>query len=147
MMDRIILRAEEGRRGAAAAIAGGSVANRHEALGQAACILAQQMNAAAIVAVTRSGHTARVLARYRPAPPIVAVTADEKTLRMLALVWGVRGLVIPDLDDDSDRALQRIQARCIEAGLVVAGEYVVLLGGQPFLAKGSTNFIKVERIV
>lgn len=146
MMDRIILRAEREQRGAAAAIAGGSVANRHEALGQAACILAQQMGAAAIIAVTRSGYTARVLARYRPAPPIVAVTADDGALRSLALVWGVRGFVIQDLDDESDRALHRIQMRCVEEGLVVPGEYVVLLGGQPFLAKGSTNFIKVERI-
>jgi pyruvate kinase len=30
--------------------------------------------------------------------------------------------------------------------VVKQGEYVVLLAGQPFFARGSTNIIKVERI-
>jgi pyruvate kinase len=148
MMNRIIARveAEKTLPGRHSWLLEGSVSNRHEALGQAACMLAQQMNAAALVAVTRSGQTARVLSRYRPSPKIVAVTADARTLQMLGLVWGVRGLVIPELDDDSDKALHRIQQCLLAGGWVRPGEYVVLLGGQPFLARGSTNFIKVERI-
>jgi pyruvate kinase len=31
-------------------------------------------------------------------------------------------------------------------GIVKAGEYVVILAGQPLFARGSTNFIKVERV-
>ncbi len=147
-MHRIIARAEAERvrpaRGSPSA--DGPVSNRHEALGQAACMLAQHMNAAAIVAVTRSGQTARVLSRYRPSVKIIAVTGEAAILRSLGLVWGVRGLVIPDLDDESDRALRRIQERLLETGLVHRGQYVVLLGGQPFLERGSTNFIKVEKI-
>jgi len=65
-----------------------AVENRHDALGSAACVLADQMRAAAIVTVTNSGHTARVIARYRPDPPIIAVTDSVRTLRSLALVWG-----------------------------------------------------------
>jgi pyruvate kinase len=148
MMKRIIARVEGEKAlpGWHSRLLEGTVSNRHEALGQAACMLAQQMNAAAIVAVTRSGQTARVLSRYRPSPKIVAVTADARTLRMLGLAWGVRGLVISELDDDSDKALHRIQERLLAGNWVRPGEYVVLLGGQPFLARGSTNFIKVERI-
>jgi len=148
MMNRIILRAETDRPHGVRDldICTAAVTDRHEALGEAACMLAQHMRAAAIVVVTRSGQTARVLARYRPAPPIVAVAADEKTLRLLSLVWGVHGFVIADLDVDSDKALLRIQEKCIEGGWVIPGEYVVLLAGQPFLARGSTNFIKVEKI-
>lgn len=147
-MNRIIARAEiecalPGRR---SLFAEGAASSRHEALGQAACVLAQQMHAAAIVTVTRSGQTARVVSRYRPSVKIIAVTAEPGILRALGLVWGVRGLVIPDLADDSDKALQRIQERITAAGWVQPGEYVVLLGGQPFLERGSTNFIKVEKI-
>jgi pyruvate kinase len=148
MMRRIILRSEaencSGERKSRAPAGRGL--SRHEALGQAACMLAQQMHAAAIIAVTRSGQTARVLSQYRPALPIVAVTGDEKTLRMLSLSWGVRGFVLSELDGDSDTSLHRIQAKCIEKGWAEPGEYVVLLAGQPFLARGSTNFIKVEKI-
>jgi pyruvate kinase len=149
MMNRIILRAESDRPHGVrdSDIRAGTVADRLEALGQAACMLAQQMRAAAIIVVTRSGQTARVLARFRPMSPIVAVAAEEKTLRLLSLVWGVYGFVIADLDVESDKALHRIQEKCIEGGWVVRGQYVVLLAGQPFLARGSTNFIKVEKIV
>lgn len=148
MMRRIILRSEAENRGderTSRARVGRSL-NRHEALGQAACMLAQQMHAAAIIAVTRSGQTARVLSQYRPALPIVALTSDEKTLRMLSLSWGVHGFVLSELDGDSDTSLHRIQAKCVEQGWAEPGEYVVLLAGQPFLARGSTNFIMVEKI-
>jgi pyruvate kinase len=146
VMNRIVLRAEEEQIARRVPAALGTVSGRHEALGQAACVLAQQMNAAAIIAVTRSGQTARVLSRYRPSVRIIAVTADARTLQTLGLSWGVRGLVLPDLDGDSDRTLHRIQEQLVAGGWVRPGEFVVLLAGQPFLARGSTNFIKVERI-
>lgn len=123
-----------------------NVESRHDALGRSACVLADQMRAAAIVTVTNSGQTARVIARYRPDPPIIAVTDSARTLRSLGLVWGVRGFVIEDLGDDSDRSLARVQERLLASGLVQRGEYIVLLAGQPFFARGSTNFIKVEKI-
>jgi pyruvate kinase len=148
MMDRIIRRAEEtmGRSRRGALVTAGVVLSRHDALGQAACVLAEQMSAAAIVAVTRSGQTARVLARYRPDVPIVAITDSERTLRRLALVWGVRGMVVENLPGDSDEALQVIQERLLADGVVERGANIVMLAGQPFFARGSTNFIKVERI-
>jgi pyruvate kinase len=124
----------------------GVVENRHDALARAACVLAEQMNAAAIVTVTHSGQTARVIARYRPGPRLLAITDRAKILRRLNLIWGVFGMVIEDLDEDSDKALQKIQERLVQDGLVMRGEYVVMLAGQPFFARGSTNFIKVEKI-
>ena len=122
------------------------VEGRHEALGHAACMLAEQMNAAAIVTVTNSGQTARVIARHRPRPPIIAVTDSEKTLRRLNLVWGVRGMVLEHLDEDSDKALQHIREQLVLSKIVERGKYVVLLAGQPFFARGSTNFIEVEKV-
>ena len=104
------------------------------------------MNAAAIVTVTNSGQTARVIARHRPQPPIIAVTDSEKTLRRLNLVWGVRGMVLEHLDEDSDKALQHIREQLVLSKIVERGKYVVLLAGQPFFARGSTNFIEVEKV-
>ena len=148
IMDRIIRKVESekpGRRRLAAETKPG-VADRHDALGLSACLLAGQMRAAAIVTVTNSGQTARVIARYRPDPPIIAVTDSARTLRSLGLVWGVRGMVVENLGDDSDRSLVRVQEALLAAGGVKRGEYVVLLAGQPFFARGGTNFIKVEKI-
>ncbi len=149
LMDRIIRKVEAGPlvRRRIAESPTSSVANRHDALGRSACVLAEQMRAAAIVTVTNSGQTARVLSRYRPEPPIIAVTDSEKTLQMLNIIWGVRGLVIDGLNEGSDKALEVIQERLVSSGMVKRGEYVVLLAGQPLLARGSTNFIKVEKIL
>jgi pyruvate kinase len=148
IMERIIRKVESERlgRGRLALEGRGIVADRHDALGRSACVLAEQMRAAAIVTVTNSGQTARVLARYRPDPPIVAITDSPKTLRTLSIIWGVRGLMVDSLEGDSDRALAQVQERLVASGVVRRGEYIVLLAGQPFFARGSTNFIKVEKI-
>ena len=104
------------------------------------------MNASAIVCVTHSGETARVVSRYRPRTRIVAITDRTKIMRRLNLIWGVHGLVIENLEQDSDKALKDIQERLIQSGLIQRGEYVVMLAGQPFFARGSTNFIEVEKV-
>jgi pyruvate kinase len=148
IMNRIILKVESKQHGLQRVLARplGTAEGRHDALGRAACILAEQMDAAAIVAVTHSGQTARVLSRYRPDPPIVAITLDPKVHRQLNIAWGVRGIVIKSLDPNSDKALEEVQKRLLDMGIVRAGEYVVILAGQPLFARGSTNFIKVERV-
>jgi pyruvate kinase len=148
IMNRIILKVESERHGLQRVMDRplDSAESRHDALGRAACVLAEQMKSAAIVTLTHSGETARVLARYRPDPPIVALTLSTKTLRMLNLIWGVRGMAIQSLSADSDAALQQIQEHLLRQGVVRRGEYVVLLAGQPLFARGSTNFIKVEMI-
>ena len=59
------------------------------AICDAACTTARDLNAKAIIAVTKSGHTARRVAKYRPEVLIVAPTPNEKTYHQLALTWGV----------------------------------------------------------
>jgi pyruvate kinase len=148
MMDRIVRKVESENAGTKRVVERPmtAVAGRQDALGRAACVLAEQMNAAAIVTVTRTGNTAKTVARYRPQPKIVAVTDKINTLRQLQIVWGVHGLAIENLHDDSDKALSQIQEKLVQTGLVQRGEFVVLLAGQPFFARGSTNFIKVEKV-
>ena len=148
IMNRIIVKVESERAGLTETVIvpPAELGEKHHALGRAACMLADHLKAAAIVTLTHSGETARVLSRYRPDPPIIALTLAPGTLRMLNLFWGVRGFVIESLSADSDAALQQIQERLVKEGVVRRGDSMVLLAGQPFFARGSTNFIKVERI-
>jgi pyruvate kinase len=60
-----------------------------EAICYAACELALEMGATAIVAPTESGFTAHQMSRFRPRQPILAPTPDMKTARRLSLYWGV----------------------------------------------------------
>lgn len=119
--------------------------NYHEALGRAACVLAEQIHAAAIVTVTQSGMTARIVAHHRPRTPIVAVTPSAATLRRLNLVWGVQSLLVDHIYPDSDRMLRDVEDRLVIEGVLKSGDVYVLIAGQPLFAGGGTNFIKVER--
>ena len=60
-----------------------------EAVCFAACELARQVEASAIVAPTESGFTARQMSRFRPEQPIIAPTPQPSILRRLTLFWGV----------------------------------------------------------
>jgi pyruvate kinase len=126
--------------------AGPEAHGHHEALGRAACVLAEQIGAAAIVAVTQTGATARVVSRHRPRTPIVAVTTTPATLRRLSLIWGVRGLLVGERYPDSDRTLRAVEESLMEAGVLRSGDAYVLIAGQPLFAGGGTNFIKVETL-
>ena len=117
----------------------------HEALGRAACVLAEQIHAAAIVTVTQSGTTTRIVAHHRPRIPIVAVTTSASTLRRLNLVWGVQSLLVDQVFPDSDRTLRAVEDRLVAEGLLKSGDMYVLIAGQPLFAGGGTNLIKVER--
>ncbi|HEY5615525.1 MAG TPA: pyruvate kinase alpha/beta domain-containing protein, partial [Bacteroidota bacterium] len=107
---------------------------------------ADQVNAKAIVTVTHSGFSAINTAKYRPKARILAVTAREKILRRLNLVWGVHGIIVPDLGGDTDKALKLINEELVKGGYVQKGDYIVTTVGIPLFAQGSTNTIKVERV-
>lgn len=117
-----------------------------DAVARAAAVLAKQLNARAIVPITHSGGTAQRISKYRPAAPILAITGRDKVLRRLNLVWGVRGIIVPGLDVDSDTAFKRIRDELLKEGYVEKGDYVVFTAGIPLMAKGKTNTIKVERV-
>ncbi|HEX2022418.1 MAG TPA: pyruvate kinase, partial [Candidatus Thermoplasmatota archaeon] len=56
---------------------------------------AEEMGAAAILALTHHGLTARVLSKYKPRVPIYAATSRDGTFHRLGLLWGVTPLLTP----------------------------------------------------
>jgi pyruvate kinase len=64
-------------------------AQQGNALAAAAARLAEDIDAAAIVAPTRTGESARRLAAFRPRRPILAYSRVPATTRQLRLAWGV----------------------------------------------------------
>jgi pyruvate kinase len=116
-----------------------------EAVGAAACGLARDVRAKAIVVITRSGRTAQLVSKVRPAEPIVAVTEDPKVARSLALWWGVEP-VVTSFRDDTDAMILHTEEVLLERGIVEPGDVVVFTGSSPLIARGRTNFVKVHRI-
>jgi pyruvate kinase len=116
-----------------------------EAVARAACSLAADIDAAAIVAYTQSGGTARRVAQYRPRSPILAPTPHAETYRRLALVWGVTPLLTssqPSTDELIDGAL----GAALATGRVQRGQPVVVTAGIPVGRPGMTNLIEVATL-
>ena len=116
-----------------------------QSVAAAACNLAENINAAAIVATTRSGATAYHVARFRPRGRIIAVSPSEETVRRLAMCWGC----IPwhlNLAEDTDEMIESAAESALQTGHVRSGDLVVITGGRPLYAAGTTNMLWVKRL-
>ncbi len=146
VMGRIAAQAEKDafEIGAYRAIAGHEryTGDATDAICDAACTTARDLNAAAILTVTRSGYTAQHLSKYRPSEPIVAATPHEKTYNQLALCWGVypiHAIYQPDTNVLVTHAVD-----CAKRfGYVKAGDRVVVTAGGTG-ESGTTDVLKVQ---
>jgi pyruvate kinase len=112
------------------------------AVAAAACDLASDVGAAAIITATESGTTARSVAACRPPVPVLAVTPIRSVARALALVWGVTPSVIEagaSIEDTTASAMSVARS----SGLVQPGERVVLTAGTAVGVSGLTDLIRV----
>ncbi len=115
------------------------------ALCDAACTTARDINARAIIALTKSGQTARRMSKFRPIEPIIAATPDEKTYHQLALSWGV--YPTPSLKQETFERLVQHAIDCAKRiDMVSDGDRVVVVAGVPLDTPGNTNIMKVELV-
>jgi pyruvate kinase len=141
MMDRIVRAAEssdvmpagrardERPRGYAAAVT------------HAARVLAEDLEASAIVGITRSGLTAELLSRGRGRVPIFAFSPDPEVTRRLALWWGVSP-VHYKLADNLETNIEAMERYLIEHTRAEPADTVVITGSHPFEIGVHTNFVK-----
>ena len=113
------------------------------AISHATCTTAMDLNAAAIVTVTKSGKTARMISKYRPYCPIVGGTPYEYVCRQLNLSWGVLPILIEEKNNTDDLFEHAIEV-AEEHGYVKHGEITVITAGVPLGISGTTNLIKVH---
>ncbi len=113
------------------------------AVSHAACTMAEDMQAGAVVTVTKSGFTARMISKYRPACPIIAAAVDERVARQLSMSWGVIP-VKAEQKETSDELFDHALELARETGIVASGDVVVITGGVPLGVSGTTNIVKVE---
>jgi pyruvate kinase len=113
------------------------------AISHATCTTAHDLNASAIITVTKSGKTARMISKYRPACPIIGCSTNPHVCRQLNLSWGVTPLLISEeqnTDDLFEHAVDAVE----KAGHISAGELTVITAGVPLGISGTTNLIKVH---
>lgn len=113
------------------------------AISHATVTSAHDLNASAIITVTKSGSTARILSRYRPSCVIVGCTTEKHVWRQLALSWGTVPLMIAE-ECNTDDLFEHAVDAAVKNGLVHDGELVVLTAGVPLGISGTTNLMKVH---
>ena len=112
------------------------------AISQAVSSIARQLNAAAILPLTKSGATARNVSKFRPSTPILAITSEESVARQLQLVWGVNPLLIPEQPSTAS-TFTLAMGVAQQKGLLREGDLVVETAGTLEGVSGSTDLVKV----
>ncbi|MGE5598295.1 MAG: pyruvate kinase [Bacteroidota bacterium] len=117
-----------------------------DAISHATCQTALDLDLAAVISATQSGSTARMVAKYRPKAPIIAATPNLEVARQLCLVWGVYPVLV-EATASTDAMLDASEAAARASGLVSSGDLVAITAGVRTGVPGSTNLLKIHRLV
>jgi len=113
---------------------------RQTAICDAIIELADDVDAKAIVAETKSGATALQIAAKRPIRPIIAVTSEARVAQQLALVFGTKSYVRPDSKFAATKLTNWLQKNKV----LSKGDMIVTASGQYPGVVGTTDTIKVR---
>jgi pyruvate kinase len=147
MMDRIIRRTEQHKLYRSIIAASEPVVEQSpaHAVASTAAVLAEAIQATAIVAFTLSGTTALRIARNRPEVPILAVTPDEKVARQLCLLWGAHSVGSKDLNS-YEEMVETAVAVASQEEYAKPNDLIVVCAGIPFGEAGTTNNLRVVQL-
>lgn len=114
--------------------------SRQASISAAVINLAENIEAKAIVAETKSGATALQIASRRPVVPIIAVTSDARTAQQLAITYGTKSYVRP-----ADALAANKLTDWLRRNKVLRhGDIVVTAAGRHPGVVGTTDTIKVR---
>jgi pyruvate kinase len=110
----------------------------------AAWRVATEMDADAILCMSRTGFTVRAMARFRPKTKILGFSPDERTVRQLTMSWGATPLILEQRG--SNEAMVRAAIRnAREGGHVRSGDTVVVLAGSDDRSR-ATDVLRLVRV-
>lgn len=117
-----------------------------DAITSAAYTVARNAEAKAVVTFSVSGNTALRMAKERAPVLGIGLSPNIKTARKLQLVWGVHSCHTKDARNTTEM----VQIACSvikEKKLGLPGDTVVITAGVPFGNAGSTNLLRIAKII
>jgi pyruvate kinase len=115
------------------------------AVSHSAIHIADDIEAAAVVALTESGFSARKIARHRSPHQLIALTPHRTTVRHLQLTFGCDAHMTRRFTTVMD-AVTYAKKFVHKEGYAKKGERIVIVAGIPFDRSGTTNMVIVEEI-
>lgn len=115
-----------------------------DAIAVAAVNVAEISKAKLIVVHSRSGNSIIRVSRLRPKTPIIGLCPHKELAKKLKLCWGVNPVItsgqmstINDIIEYSEK-IAKERVKC--------GENIVIVGGDPLLKEGRTDFVKLHEV-
>ena len=118
-----------------------------DAITSAAYSIANNAGAKAIITFSVSGKTTMRMARERAPVQIIGLSPNLKTSRKMQLLWGVNSC---HSSQDAANTTEMVNIACSVAknkNLVKADDSVIITAGVPFGNAGSTNLLRIAKII
>ncbi|MBL0741338.1 pyruvate kinase [Chryseolinea lacunae] len=115
----------------------------HDNFVLAACKLAKDVGAKAIVGMTQSGYTAYQSSAYRPNANVFVFTANKSLLNKINLVWGSQAYHY-EKTNSTDETIADVEAVLKAEGHVKSGDIFIFLASMPIQERGRTNTLKIN---
>ena len=119
------------------------IRSRVDAISHAACTMAIDLDAKAIVVTSLSGLTVRMVSRFRAPTDILGLATNKRAWYKLSLSWGV----LPVLTEQFP-SMEVLNFYALRAARDVLhldpGDVVVMTGGNTSGQSGNTNVIRIE---
>lgn len=115
----------------------------NDSLVLAACKLAKDVGAKAIVGMTSSGYTAFKSSSHRPNANIFVFTSNNHLINKMNLVWGTRAYHY-DKTESTDQTIADVEEILKNEGHVQSGDKFIFLASMPIHERARTNTLKIN---
>ena len=118
-----------------------------DAITNAAYSIANNAGANAIITFSVSGKTTTRMARERAPVQIIGLSPNIKTARKMQIIWGVNSCYSTK---DAANTTEMVNIACSvvkNKNLVKADDNVIITAGVPFGNAGSTNLLRIAKII
>jgi pyruvate kinase len=117
-----------------------------DSIARSAVLLAEMMDAKAIIANTKSGRTSRVVSKYRPKQPIISVTNNLLVYRQLHLQWGVIPIYTHRTFTDTDSMIYNSIVSSFRKNILEEEDLVIVIAGSMMGLPTNANLIQFYKV-
>lgn len=109
------------------------------------CKIAADVNASAIISMTRSGYTGFMISSYRPKARVLVFMEDKNLLNTLSMVWGVEPFGYNKFVS-TEETIEDVKKIAKKFQRVKQHDIVINTSSMPVHWKGTTNMLKISVI-
>jgi len=120
--------------------------NTSDAITSAAYTISRNADAKAIITFSVSGNTTISMSKERAPVQIIGISPNLNTARKLQMMWGVHSCH----NQDAHNVQEMVSIACNvakEKNITTPGDSVVITAGVPFGNAGSTNLLRIAKII